>query len=114
MKTATAKAKGRATENIWVDYLKTHGLSSVERRRLMGSADQGDITGWPRVCSEVKSGAKLSIPEWLRQLDAEIINSGAETGYVAVRPKGMPNPVDWFIIMRPEVFMDLMKKAGYA
>ena len=26
---------------------------------------------------------------------------------------GKPNPVDWWIIMRPEVLMDLMSKAGY-
>jgi hypothetical protein len=113
MKPTTAKSKGRETENIWVDYLKTWGLANVERRRLMGSYDQGDVSGWPRVCSEVKSGAKLNIMGWLRELDAEIVNSQSETGYIVVRPKGFPKPEDWFVVMRTDAFMELMKKAGY-
>lgn len=113
MKPGTAKSKGRDTENIWVSYLKSWGLSRVERRRLMGSYDQGDISGWDLVCTEVKSGAKLDIPGWLKELDAEILNSKSEIGYLTIRPKGFPNPKDWYIVMRPDMFMTLMQKAGY-
>lgn len=113
MKPTVAKAKGRETENSWVGYLHSWGLTQVERRRLMGSFDQGDISGWKNVCTEVKSGAKLDIPGWLRELDAEIINSNSEVGYIAVRPKGLPNPKDWYIVLRPDMFMTIMQKAGY-
>lgn len=113
MKPATAKTKGRETENSWIEFLRPRGLPAVERRRLMGALDQGDVSGWPNVCSEVKSGAKLDILNWLRQLDSEIVNSKSETGYVVVRPKGLPDPKDWYVVMRTEAFIDLMKKAKY-
>jgi hypothetical protein len=113
MKPTVAKSKGRMTENIWVGYLHSWGLTKVERRRLMGSFDQGDISGWDRVCTEVKSGAKLNIPGWLKELDAEIVNSKSEVGYLTIRPKGLPKPEDWYIVLRPDMFMTIMKKAGY-
>lgn len=112
MKISTIKAKGRETENLLVEYLESFGLE-VERRRLTGAADQGDIAGWKNVCVEVKSGAKLDIPGWMRELEAEIINSKAKTGFLAIRPKGKPNPKDWFIVMSTDRFMELMKKAKY-
>jgi hypothetical protein len=113
MKPSTAKAKGRETENIHVDYLISQGVLQAERRRLNGSFDQGDVTGWPGVCVEIKSGAKLDIQGWLRELEIEIKNSKAETGYVAVRPKGLPNAEDWFAVMSMPLFMELMKAAGW-
>jgi hypothetical protein len=114
----TAKRKGVETENLWVSWLISHGIARAERRRLQGSADKGDIAGWCasdkswNVVSEVKSGAKLNIPQWLRELDAEIKNADAITGHVVVRPKGKPNPDDWFIVMRPSHYMELMALAG--
>jgi hypothetical protein len=50
VKPGTAKAKGRDTENSCVEYLKAWGVLHAERRRLTGSKDCGDITGWPGVC----------------------------------------------------------------
>ena len=112
MKPSTAKTKGRETENAFVAFLRSHGIEHAERRRLTGSADQGDITGWPGVCVEIKSGATLAIPKWLAELDAETRNAHADIGFVAVRPKGKPDPKDWFVILRPESLMDLMAEAG--
>ena len=112
MKPSTAKTKGRETENAFVQFLRSHGVPHAERRRLTGSADQGDITGWPGVCVEIKSGAQLAIPKWLAELDAETRNAHADIGFVVVRPKGKPDPADWFVILRPESLMDLMKEAG--
>ena len=112
MKPSTAKVKGRETEAAFVRFLRSHGVPHAERRRLTGSADQGDITGWPGVCVEIKSGATLAIPKWLAELDAETRNAHADIGFVAVRPKGKPDPKDWFVILRPESLMDLMAEAG--
>jgi hypothetical protein len=112
MKPGTAKSKGRETENLLVEFLnKEYGLTT-ERRRLNGSADKGDIAGWDDVCVEVKSGAALSLPQWLRELAAEIKNAKAKMGFIAVRPKGKPNPEDWFIVMPLPEFLELTEKAG--
>lgn len=113
MKPNVAKAKGRETENIHVEYLKENGIVNAERRRLNGSSDQGDVTGWPGMCVEVKSGAKLDVQQWLRELEVEIENSHSDMGYVAVRPKGKPNAEDWFAIMPMPLFMQLLKQAGW-
>lgn len=112
MKATHAKVKGRETENALIRFLKSYGLK-VERRRLTGSADQGDVTGWPGVCVEIKSAAQWQPIEWLRQLDAEAENSKAETGFVAARPKGKPDPEDWVAIIRLPWLMELMREAGW-
>lgn len=119
MKPGTAKVKGVQTENLWIGFLKEYGIANAERRRLQGALDKGDVAGWCahdgswNVVSEVKSGAVLKIPEWLEELEAEVANAKAETGHIVVRPKGKPNPYDWFIIMPAPPFMELMRKAGY-
>lgn len=119
MKPGTAKAKGAATETAYVEFLKANGVPNAERRHLSGAYDKGDISGWCavdgswNVCVEVKSGASLNIQQWLRELDAEIVNANADTGHVVIRPKGKPKPEDWFVVMRTPEFMKLMEKAGY-
>lgn len=119
MKPSTAKAKGAQTETLYVEYLKANGVPNAERRHLSGAQDKGDIAGWCapdgawNICVEVKSGAKLNIQGWLKELDSEIINSQAETGILVVRPKGKPDPADWFVVMRNPLLMKLMEKAGY-
>lgn len=119
MKPSTAKSKGAATEAMWVQYLISWGVANAERRHLSGQFDKGDIAGWAapdgswNICGEVKSGASLDIPGWLRELDAEMENAKSEMGYLAIRPKGKPDPKDWWIVMPSELFMRLMAKAGY-
>lgn len=120
LKPSTAKRKGVETENIWISWLKDKwGLVNVERRRLNGTEDKGDVAGWVKqngshnVVVEIKSGAKLSIPEWLGELKEEKKNAKGDLGFIAVRPKGKPNAEDWFIIMPATEFMQLTREAGY-
>ena len=119
MKPSTAKAKGAETEIRYVNWLIEKGLVNAERRHLSGQHDKGDIAGWCaadgswNVCVEVKNGGSLNIPKWLRELETEMKNAGSVMGHVAVRPKGKPNPKDWWVIMPAELHMQLMKEAGY-
>jgi hypothetical protein len=108
MKPGTAKAKGRQTENIAVQWLRANGFPNAERRRLTGTNDQGDIGGIPNVCIEVKSAAVWAPLRWLRELAAETVNSGAQTGWVMARPKHAPNPDRWVIIMHPSTLTQLV------
>ena len=114
MKPATAKAKGRDTENRFVTYARTvWGLTHIERRRLAGVNDMGDIAGWPGVCVEIKSGARVDIARWLAELICEQSNSHARVGFVAVRPKAKPDPEDWYAVLTLPALMDLMDQAGW-
>ena len=42
-----------------------------------------------------------------------VTNDDADTGHIVVRPKGKPNPVDWFVVMDVPGFIDLMAEAGF-
>lgn len=119
MQPSTAKLKGARTEQLFVDYIKAKGVPNAERRHLSGQLDKGDIAGWVKgdssksVAVEVKSGAALKIPEWLAELRAEIWNAKADTGFIAIRPKGKPNVEDWFTVIPIDILMSLLEEAGY-
>ena len=99
MKPGTAKVKGRTTENLLVEYLRANGFPYAERRRLAGSGDRGDIAGVVGVVIEVKSGARIDLASWMAELAWEISNDRASYGMVVVRPKGRPNPEQWWTVM---------------
>lgn len=119
MKPGVAKAKGAKTEQIFADYLIRNGVPNAERRRLNGVLDKGDIAGWSKgsgeasVCVEVKNGGSIRIPQWLKELEYEMENSKADTGFIVVRPKGKPSPEDWFTVLPIDILMALLEKAGY-
>lgn len=119
MKPSTAKAKGAATEQMFVDWVKLHGAPNAERRHLSGQYDKGDIAGWVHgdgtksVCVEVKSGAALKIPQWIGELTEEMKNSASDTGFIAIRPKGKPKVEDWFTVVPMTVLIKLLEEAGY-
>lgn len=113
MKPASAKAKGQQAEKAVVEWLRVNGVPYAERRRLNGRDDQGDITGWPGVCIEVKAEQKFSPSEWLKELDKEIVNARAETGFVFAKRPGTTNPAEWYAILRPAVLLELMREAGW-
>lgn len=109
-----AKTKGRETEQMLVDHLRRNwALVNVERRRLTGRDDQGDIAGWLGVCVEVKSGARIDIAGWLDELAAEIRNAHAEVGFVAVRPRGKPDPADWYALLPLDALLELLREVGW-
>jgi hypothetical protein len=99
MNPATAKTKGRQTESLLVDWLTRHGVPYAERRRLAGVLDRGDIAGWVGVCVEVKSGGRIDLGGWMRELAHEQTNDHADLGLLVIRPKGKPNPDDWYAVM---------------
>ena len=109
-----AKVKGRETENLLVDWLHRNGAPHAERRRLAGVADRGDVGGWPGVCVEIKSGAKVDVAGWLAELAVEVRNAKADVGFVAVRPKGRPDPDGWWAVMPLPALLRLLVDAGWA
>lgn len=113
MKPNTAKRKGATTEQRWVDYLRQTGWPYAERRHLSGSADRGDIAGCPGVTIEVKSGAKVTVAQWMSELEVEMANDRTEVGYIAVRPRLQPSPEQWWCVVPAPVMLRLLKDAGY-
>lgn len=102
-----AKAKGTAAETAVVKYLREKGFKA-RRNALTGSSDGGDIhiEGMDNLVIEVKNQARLSIPEWLRQVDEEKINTGARNGILIVKPRGvgLDKAGKFWVIQRLEDF----------
>lgn len=113
MTLAYNKAKGRQAEADLVAWLRLHGLPYAERRRLAGTADRGDIAGWPGVVVEVKSGHTLDLPGWMRELDAEQENDGADVGLLVIRLRGQTDPAAWLAVQRLEQAVRVMREAGH-
>jgi len=110
MNSQSIKAKGRKAENLFVGFLSRF-WPNVERRRLAGVADRGDIAGVPDTVIEVKSGARLDLPGWLRELDAEMVNDGARYGCVAIKPNRVTDGADFYCVMTGEQFARLLADA---
>ena len=110
MNPSSIKAKGRAAENQMVTFL-SRWWPTVERRRLAGVLDRGDIAGVPNTVIEVKSGARLDLPGWLRELHAEMLNDDARYGCVAIKPNRVTDGGEFYCVMTGEQFARLLGDA---
>ena len=112
-----AKQKGTAAESALVKFLEINGFPNAERRAMTGAFDQGDITGIPALCMEVKNHATYKIPAWIKETEIERINAKADFGILVVKPTGVgmtPDKVGpWWGIMPMQMMMDLLRDAGY-
>lgn len=104
------RAKGTAAETAVVRYLQDNGFIHAERRALHGTNDKGDITGIPGVVIEVKNHAKLTLAEWVKELQQEMVNANADFGFVVAKKKGTTNPAEWYAVMPLEILLNEIKK----
>lgn len=90
-----------------VRFLRAGGFPHAERRTLKGNLDQGDITGTPGICWEVKGGnaarnaSDLLIDQWLAETEAERVNARADIGVLVVQRAGIgpANAGRWWAIV---------------
>lgn len=111
--TNKSKGIGTAAESAVVRYLLASGFPHAERRALHGKLDQGDITGTPGLCIEVKAGemAKSLYPqlltEWIKETEVERINSRANVGLLVIQRRGfgMTRVGYWWAVLSSSVCM---------
>lgn len=108
MKPASIKAKGRNAENLVVEYLR-RWWPMAERRRLNGIHDRGDVAGIPGTVVEVKSGAKIELGTWMRELDREMINDKADHAVLVIKPRGTTDAADFYAVVRFEEWVELRR-----
>lgn len=108
-----AKQKGTAAETAVVKFLRDNGFPYAERRALHGTLDKGDITGCGPIVFEVKDHAKITLAQFISELQEEVQNATAQTGLCIVKKRGTLQVKDWYAVMPVGWAVDLLKEAGY-
>lgn len=100
---ASARAAGTRFESSIATYLADNIDDRIERRRLGGAKDRGDLSGWryagQRVVAELKDCARPSLGPWVNEAEIERLNDGAGVGLVIHKRHGKGDPGDQFVTM---------------
>jgi Holliday junction resolvase len=109
------KQKGTLAETALVRYLQANGFPGAERRAMAGAKDLGDLLGAGQLTWEVKNQKTYSIPEWLRELQAEKTNANMEHGVLVIKPRGVgvSQVGSWWAVLTVKDFVELARDAGH-
>ena len=102
----SAKKAGTAFETAIATYLARELESDyIERRRLTGANDHGDIAGvrdarGQRLVLELKDyGGRLTPGPWVEEAHIEMGNDSAVAGVVVAKRRGVTNPGAQYVLM---------------
>lgn len=107
------RALGTMAESAVVAFLRANGFLQAERRSLKGSLDQGDVTGTPGLCWEVKYGnGGIRMGAWVAQTEIERLNAGADFGILVIKPRGLGarSTGRWYAVMSVPSFDQMVGK----
>lgn len=108
-----SKDKGTAWESAIVSYLRESGARYAERRALHGTQDRGDVAGIPGVVIEAKDERRHDLAGWITEAQAEGARDGASVWAVWAKRVRKTSPGDAYVIMTGDVFVRLLREAGY-
>ena len=100
----SAKAAGTRFETAIATYLAAElDDDRIERRRLTGAKDRGDIAGLrhhgQRLVLEVKDyGGQLQAGPWVEEAHTEAGNDGALCGVVIAKRRGTTDPGSQYVL----------------
>ena len=100
----SAKAAGQRFESLVAAWLNTHVDDRIERRRMSGANDRGDISGLRhmggRIVIECKDyGGQLKPGPWVEEAHIEAGNDSALLGIVVAKRRGTTDPGSQFVLM---------------
>ena len=100
----SAKQAGTRFETSIATYLATELDDRIERRRLGGRFDRGDIAGirhhGQRLVLEVKDyGGQIKAGPWVEEAHTEAGNDDALAGLVIAKRRGTTNPGAAYVLM---------------
>lgn len=107
-----SKQKGTSWETQIVAVLTASGFRA-KRKALSGANDKGDIEieGLPWLVIEAKNWNKPALAQWVDEARKEAVNAKAKIGVVWHHRARKGSPLDGFVTMSGETFMELMKIA---
>ena len=108
----SAKDAGARFESSVAAYLNVHVDDRIERRRLSGGRDRGDISGLrhhgQRVVIECKNTARLDLAGWAAEAEIERGNDDAVAGVIISKRHGKGQPGDQWVHMTLRDFVALL------
>lgn len=100
---SSAKKAGTSFESLIVAYLAEHVDDRIERRRLNGSRDRGDVSGvrhmGQRVVIEAKNTTRTQLSEWASEVDAARGNDDALIGLICHKRHGRGDAAAQWVTM---------------
>ena len=112
--TTPSQAKGSRHERNIAEYLVSKGWKRAVRRGGAGATnDRGDIDGLYGVVIEAKDEKRHDYSGYLRELINEVKNAKASTGVVIVKKRGTTNVGEYYALMTVDMWVELLKEAGY-
>lgn len=99
----SAKAAGQRFESLVAAYLNRHVDDRIERRRMSGANDRGDISGLrhmgQRIVIECKNTSRLNLGVWASETEIERGNDDALAGVIVHKRHGKGQPADQWVTM---------------
>ena len=106
------KKTGTRHESASVIWLKKNGWPYARRIVLKGQRDEGDIdlgNGIP-VVLEAKAEKAIDLAGYIKELDAEIVNAGGETGFVIIKRRGTTDVSKYYALTTVAHANDLLRQ----
>lgn len=109
MNSRAAKAKGRTHENDVAEALNNSGLfHNVERRRLQGVLDKGDLTNTGPFTVECKNTKTIDLASAVDEAEREAVNAGTPYG-IAVVKRRMKAVNKSYVVLSLDCFLRLLR-----
>lgn len=109
---ASAKKAGTQMETLVAGYLARHVDDRIERRRLAGSKDRGDIAGLrhmgQRIAVEVKNTSRINLGAWAQEAEIARGNSDSVAGIVVHKRHGKGQAADQWVTLTLADFVALL------
>lgn len=104
-------------ENGTRDGLIARGYLHAKRIVQGGAQDEGDVVlgdGYP-VAIEVKGGQGAASRMWsaMRELEDEIVHSGADIGFCVIKKNGSAKVEDWAVVIPFDHYVEKQLKQMY-
>ncbi len=104
--------KGTAGESARVNYLKARGWKYATRIPKKGSKDCGDLIldqAVP-VMIESKETKAFAPASFIAEMEAQIVNAGAEFGFCIVKKRGTTNVGAYYALTSVEHMISLIER----
>ena len=108
----TARDSGTRMETLVAGYLNRYVDDRIERRRLTGSKDRGDIAGLRHmgepVAVEVKNTSRINLAAWAQEAEIARGNSDSVAGIVVHKRHGKGQAADQWVTLTLGDFVALL------